>query len=300
VSEREKNGPFVDFHDFVNRVDIGVLNKRTVESLIKAGAFDSLGHPRKGLLGVHELIIDQAVARRRREAEGQFDLFALLDAGPAEQATRTAVPELEFAKSEKLAFEKEMLGLYVSDHPLLGAERALRRRTDGTIAEQLERDDGAMCVVGGVVTNLQRKFTKKGDPMAVLVLEDLQTSIEVMVFPRTMVEHGHKLQPDAVVCIKGRLDGRDETPKLVAMEVTVFEGIGDGAPALRMRLPAVSLTEDRIGTLKRVLADHPGESPVFLHIGDGKVLRLADDYCVDVTRVVGELRVAFGHDAVLL
>jgi DNA polymerase-3 subunit alpha len=300
VREREKNGTFVDFHDFVNRVDIGVLNKRTVESLIKAGAFDSLGHTRKGLLGVHELIIDQAVARRRREAEGQFDLFAGLDVAPLEQAARTPIPEFEFAKSEKLAFEKEMLGLYVSDHPLLGAERVLQRRTDGPIAELLEREDGSLCVAGGVVTNLQKKFTKKGEAMAVFVLEDLQATVEVMVFPRTMVEHGHKLLPDAVVCVKGGVDARDETPKLVAMDVSAFEGISDGAPALRMRLPSVALTEDRIGTLKRVLAEHPGESPVFLHIGDGKVLRLADDFCVDVSRVVGELRVAFGHDAVLL
>jgi DNA polymerase-3 subunit alpha len=300
VRERDKNGPFADFHDFVDRVDIAVLNKRTVESLIKAGAFDSLGHTRRGLLAAHELIIDQAVARRRREAEGQFDLFAALDSPAPGNVDRMPILDTEFAKSEKLAFEKEMLGLYVSDHPLLGAERALRARTDTTIAELVDREDGSACVVGGVVTNLQRKFTKKGDPMAVFVLEDLQASIEVTVFPRAMAEHGHKLVADAVVCVKARVDARDETAKLVCTELAVFDGIVDGAPPLRVRLPAAALTEERIGTLKRVLADHPGPSPVFLHLGEGKVLRLADDYGVDVSRVVGELRVAFGHDAVLL
>jgi DNA polymerase-3 subunit alpha len=299
IREREKNGPYRDFHEFVDRVDFNVLNKRTVESLIKAGAFDSVGHRRKGLLQTYELIIDQAVARRRREAEGQFDLFAGLERGTAEH-DRVEIPDLEFDKSERLAYEKEMLGLYVSDHPLLGAERVLRRKADCTVAEALEREDGSPVVVGGVITNLQRKFTKKGDPMAVFVLEDLQSSIEVMVFPKTMLDHGFKLVGDAVVVMKGRVDGRDETPKLVCMDLSVVEAVSDAAPPLRLRLPALSLSEERIGTLKRLLAEYPGDSQVFLHVGDGKVLRLADDYCVDLPRVVGELRVAFGHDAVAI
>jgi DNA polymerase-3 subunit alpha len=297
IREREEHGPFTDFQSFVDRVDFTVLNKRTVESLIKAGAFDSLGYRRKGLLQAYELIIDQSVARRRREAEGQFDLFAALE-GTAASHDRIEIADVEFDKLERLAFEKEMLGLYVSDHPLLGAERTLRRKVDCTIAEVLEREDGALATVGGVVTNLQRKFTKKGDPMAVFVLEDLQSSVEVMVFPKTMLDHGYKLQPDAIVTVKGRLDAREDTPKLMCLELAVVEGIRDDAPPLRIKLPALSLSEERIGTLKRLLNEHPGESQVFLHIGDGKVLRLADDYCVDLPRVVGELRVAFGHDAV--
>jgi DNA polymerase-3 subunit alpha len=299
IRERDKNGPYRDFQDFVDRVDFNVLNKRTVESLIKAGAFDSLGHRRKGLLQVHELIIDQSVARRRKEAEGQFDLFAGLGTDQPSH-DRVDIGDVEFDKSERLAFEKEMLGLYVSDHPLLGAERALRRNADCTIAELLEREDGATATVGGVITNLQRKFTKKGDPMAVFILEDLQSAIEVMVFPKTMLDHGYKLQPDAVVTVKGRVDGREETPKLMCLELNVVEVVADDAPPLRLKLPALSLSEERIGTLKRLLSEHPGESQVFLHIGEGKVLRLADSYCVDLPRVVGELRVAFGHDAVAL
>ncbi len=299
IRERDKNGPFCDFQEFVDRVDFNVLNKRTIESLIKGGAFDSMGHRRKGLLQVYELIIDQSVARRRKEAEGQFDLFAGLGA-EAPTHDRVDIPDVEFDKLERLAYEKEMLGLYVSDHPLLGAERALRRKTDCTIAELMEREDGSMATVGGVITNLQRKFTKKGDPMAVFVLEDLQSAMEVMVFPKTMLDHGYKLQPDAVVTVKGRVDGRDETPKLMCLELNVVEAISDEAPPLRLKLPALSLSEERIGTLKRLLSEHPGDSQVFLHIGEGKVLRLADDYCVDLPRVVGELRVAFGHDAVAL
>jgi DNA polymerase-3 subunit alpha len=120
-----------------------------------------------------------------------------------------------------------------------------------------------------------------------------------MVFPRVMADHGHKLADDAVVSVRGRLDSRDDTPKLMATEITVVEGISDSAPPLKLRLPATVLTEDRISVLKGILSEHPGDSRVLLHLGDGKVLRLSDEFCVDVSRVVGELRVAFGHEAVV-
>jgi DNA polymerase-3 subunit alpha len=213
---------------------------------------------------------------------------------------RLAIPDIEFDKSERLRAEKEMLGLYVSDHPLMGAERALRRFVECPISDLAETDDGAIRTVAGVVTALQRKYTKRGDLMATFVLEDLASAIEVMVFPKTMLDHGYKLRPDAVVTVKGRLDAREETPKFMCLELAVVEVVADDAPPLRLKLPALSLSEERIGTLKRLLSEHPGPSQVFLHIGEGKVLRLADDYCVDLPRVVGELRVAFGHDAVAL
>jgi DNA polymerase III subunit alpha len=249
---------------------------------------------------VFELIIDQVMVRRRKEAEGQFDLFASMEAAAPSDMQRIAIPDVEFDKKLKLKFEKEMLGLYVSDHPLLGAEHALKRRTDGTIGEICERGDAPGVAMGGVITGLQRKFTKKGDPMAVFVLEDLQSSVEVTVFSRTMLEHGHKLVEDAVVIVRGRLEARDETPKLLCQDIEIFDGIVDGAPPLRIKLAAHGLSEERINLLKSILKEHPGESPVYLHIGQGKVLRLTDDFCVDLDRVVGELRVAFGHDAVLL
>jgi DNA polymerase-3 subunit alpha len=151
-----------------------------------------------------------------------------------------------------------------------------------------------------VVTGLQRKFTKKGDPMGAFVLEDLQDTVEVTLFPRVMMEQGYKLADDAIVLVKARVDRRDELPKLICMDITPFEGFAEGAPPLRISLPATALSDDRIGRLKSVLAEHPGESPVFLHLGQGTVLRLPDQHRVDLGRVVGELRVAFGHEAVLL
>ncbi|MEQ1699980.1 MAG: DNA polymerase III subunit alpha [Ilumatobacteraceae bacterium] len=304
LRDRDENGPFDSFHDFVERVPEPVLNKRTVESLIKAGAFDSLGHPRKGLLMVFEQIIDGTVVRRRERDQGVMSLFGDLGDTSAGGGfnERVAIPTLEFEKSDRLKFEKEMLGLYISDHPLLGVEAALRRKVDCSVAEAAEREDGAMIVLGGVITNLSRKFTKKGDQMAVFVLEDLDAAIECTVFPRMLTEQGHKLVDDAIVTVKGRIDKRDETRVgFMVQDVQVLEGLetGNSAP-LRLRVPATSLNELKIHQIRKILRDHPGDSPVYLHIGQGKVLRLADDFCVDLDRVVGELRMALGHDAVVL
>jgi DNA polymerase-3 subunit alpha len=307
LEEREANGPFTSFHDFVERVPEPVLNKRAVESLIKAGAFDSLGHTRKGLLNVFEHITDTTLTRRRERERGVMSLFGdWADDGDGDAAAatfdeRTPIPDVEFDKTDKLRYEKEMLGLYVSDHPLLGLEAALRRKVDHSISDLADMSDGASVTVGGVITGLARKFTKKGDQMAVFVLEDLESSIEVTLFPRTLQEHGHKLADDLVVAVRGRLDRRDEArTNLICQSVDVLENLESGAaPTLTLRVPATSLDELKIQRLKRILREYPGESPVLLDLGQ-HLLRLSDEFRVDVDLSVGELRMAFGHDAVLL
>jgi DNA polymerase-3 subunit alpha len=301
IEEREKGGPFASFHDFCDRVDPQVLNKRTIESLTKAGAFDSLGHERLGLLKVHEVIIDRTLARRRKEAEGQFDLFGSMGGDAAPVEAPIAIPDDAFDKSQKLTYEKEMLGLYVSDHPLMGVEHQVRRKADCTIAEFRDTGgSGDMKVVGGVVTGLQRKYTKKGELMAIFVLEDLEAAIEVMVFPKTMQEHGTKLADDRIVCVRGRLDTRDDVAKLMAMDIIPVEVVADAAaPPLRLQFPAHGLDERRIDTLKKLLVSHPGPSPVFIHLGV-QLVRLSDEFRVDESNgLIAELRSEFGLDAVL-
>jgi DNA polymerase-3 subunit alpha len=298
VQEREAGGPFRDFYDFCERVDPLVLNKRAIESLVKAGGFDSVGHPRRGLLAVFEQIIDRTLAGRRERDMGVFTLFG--DAEMAAFDERVPIPDLEFDKSQCLAFEKEMLGLYVSDHPLMGAEALLRRRADCTVDELRDADDGAMKVCGGVVTALQRKWTKRGDLMAVFMLEDLRSAIEVMVFPKTMTEHGFKLADDAVVCVKGRVDKREDTPKLIAMEIDLVDTAVDTVQPLRLRVAPNRVSEELIATLKGLLHEHPGASPVFLHLGERQVLRLPDEFHVDQRNgLLGELRVLLGPEAIL-
>jgi DNA polymerase-3 subunit alpha len=159
-----------------------------------------------------------------------------------------------------------------------------------------------MVTVGGVITNLARKFTKKGDQMAVFVLEDLSSAIEVTVFPRMLQEQGHRLTDDAIITLKARVDRRDETRLgLMAQDVTVLDELETTAAGpLRLRVPASALNELKIHQIKKVLRDHPGDSPVYLHIGQGKVLRLADEFRVDLDRAVADMKVLLGHDAVVI
>jgi DNA polymerase-3 subunit alpha len=297
VAEREANGPFADFYDFCERVDPVVLNKRSIESLVKAGAFDAMGHPRRGLCQVFEQVIDRTLARRRKESEGQFELFSLdAGAGSGTPASDERIPiaDVEFDKAQKLAYEKEMLGLYVSDHPLKGAEVALRRLTEASIAEVRELPDGEVRWVGGVVTNLARRYTKKGDLMATFVLEDLESVLEVWMFPRVMQEYGALLADDAIVCVKGRLDAREEQVKLTCLEVRRPELSFEGTEPLKVALPLSRLTDSLVDELKRVLLDHPGPQPVLLQLGD-KTLRLPEQFRVDASNgLCAELRVLLG------
>ena len=305
IEARTAGGHFVDFYDFCERVETTALNKRTIESLVKAGGFDSLGHPRQGLSLVFEAIVEQVLARRRKEAEGQFDLFStstVIDVAELDGG-RTSIPDQEFAKTQRLAFEKEMLGLYVSDHPLMGAEGALRRHTDATLSELKEMREGEFRTVGGVVTTLAKKYTKRGDLMATFVLEDLGAAVEVMVFPKTMAVYGELLGEDAIVVIKGRLDTREDIPKIIAMEISQPDLVLDGAPPIRIKVRPGVLTDAMTERLKEILSEHPGESQVFVHLESfdkTTVVRLGDEFCVsDRNGLYGELRVLLGPDCVL-
>ncbi len=300
VAEREANGPFADFYDFCLRVSPMVLNKRSVESLIKAGAFDSLNHPRRGQLMVFEQVIDRTLARRRERDMGIQSLFGELEAGPGSaNDERLPIPNLEFEPTERLAHEKEMLGLYVSSHPLFGVESALRRHTDCTINELRDLKDGEMRWVGGVVTSLSRKYTRKGDLMATFVLEDLQSAIEVFVFPRTMADFGVLLSDDAVVCVKGRIDLREEPAKIICMELKRPDLSPESERPLRIKLETGGLSHTVLATLKAVLLDHPGTQPVFLHL-DSTILRLPEQFRVDAGNgLVAELRELLGTNGLV-
>ncbi|MEL0141300.1 MAG: OB-fold nucleic acid binding domain-containing protein, partial [Acidimicrobiaceae bacterium] len=188
----------------------------------------------------------------------------------------------------------------ISDHPLLGFEAQVRRKADTGVAGLADTPDGAIVKVGGVITNLQRKWTRKGDLMAVFELEDLEGSVEVMVFPRTMQEHGPKLQDDAIVLVRGRTENDGDLPKMFAQDIEIVEDLSDNAP-IRLRLSAENQKPERIDELKLILRAHPGDAPVELHLSDRQVLRLPDEFAVNSANgVVAELRVAFGPDSILV
>ena len=299
VQERDKAGPFEDFNNFLERCDTSVLNKRTVESLIKAGAFDSFGHPRQGLLEVHEELISLTVSRRREHDMGVLSLFGDAESGPVFDE-RPEIPDIEFDKSQKLTFEKEMLGLYVSDHPLKGYENALARKTDSKIIELRELEDGGFVTAGGVVTNLSKRWTRRGDLMATFDLEDLSSSIEVMVFPKSMTEHGHKLLDDSVLLVKGRLDSREDSPKLICSELETFEtSTANLGQSIQIDLPLGKVNEQTISEIKQLLNNYPGDVKVFFRLGDRQLLRLTDDFSVDPSNgLIAELRILLGVDSV--
>jgi DNA polymerase-3 subunit alpha len=299
----DDGGAFRDFHDFCDRVDPAALNKRTVESLAKAGAFDSLGHTRKGIVDIHESTIERAVKHHREREAGIMSLFADTN-DPAEAPVFDDLAPIgtdEYPKARRLAFEKEMLGLYVSDHPLLGVEHALRRLVDGPLGALREKQEGDTCRVGGIVTGLSRRYTRKGDQMATFVLEDLGAAVEVMVFPRVMAEYGHVLVDDAIVCVRGRLDLRDDQPKIVAGEISAPEiSIDDGDAPIRIQVRLAALSDAKVVALKDLLLRHPGNCPVFSHLlgpDTTTVIRLGDEFRVEPRNALyAELRELFGPD----
>jgi DNA polymerase-3 subunit alpha len=310
VAEREANGPFADFHDFCCRVDPSVLNKRSIESLIKAGAFDAFGAPRKGLLLIFEEVIDHVLTLRRDEDLGISTLFSSL-LEPSEERmgfaeARREIPDVELDKSERLAFEKEMLGLYVSDHPLRGFETQIRRLADCSIRDLLDQsgpegeEPAGAVTIGGVVTNVVRRYTKRGELMATFVLEDLEAAIEVFVFPKTMLEIGARLEPDAIVAVRGRIDSsRDDATKLIALDVTRPTLHAEGAMLpLEVTVPLGTLSEELVDRLRELVVDHPGATPLHLRVGT-KTLRLPSEFNVDPSSaLVGALRELFGANAV--
>ncbi len=303
VKERSENGPYQSFIDYCMRVDSIALNKRSVEALIKAGAFDSLGHKRKGLLQVYETVIDRALAKRREIDAGIMSLFDAPDTEEGSVATiEVEIPDVEFEKSDLLAFEKEMLGLYVSDHPLMGLERALARMVDCSISEARDLQGTSradeMITVGGVVTSVSRRYTKRGDLMGNFVLEDLNSSIEVFLFPRQMAEYAALLEEDSIVVVKGRIDSRDDQPKMVAQAISKPDlGNGLGQP-LGIKISLQQLTRGNLIKLQNLLREHHGDTPVRIYV-ENAIYELPAEFKVnDRGGLIGELRVLFGASAI--
>jgi DNA polymerase-3 subunit alpha len=306
VATRREKGSYADFPDYLRKVEAVACNKKTVDALIKAGAFDSLGHTRRGLLAVHETAVDQVMETKRAEAIGQYDLFGGMGddadaAGGVADAFELVIPVGEWDKAVLLGYEREMLGLYVSDHPLFGIEHVIAGAVDcglATVMADETRQDGSILTIGGLITGVQRKMTKKGDTWAIATVEDLEGAIEVMFFPATYQQHAVHLTEDAVVLVRGRLDKRDETPKLIAMEITVPDlSQGPRGPVI-LTLPAARCTPPVVERLKEVLGNHPGTTEVHLQLSTGArttVLRLDDRLRVTATpSLMGDLKALLG------
>jgi DNA polymerase III subunit alpha len=263
VEGRETNGKASDFNEFLDNVPLVVCNKRVIESLIKAGAFDSLGHTRRALMECYEQKVDEVIDLKRNQANGQDDLFG--DFGGGDALVSTPVPEVEeWEKRIRLAFEREMLGLYVSDHPLLGLEHVLLANRDHSIG-QIVAEDGPrdlQTTIAGMITQVTRKQTKNGDLWAILTVEDLDASVEVLLFPKVYNTVALQLATDTIVRIKGRVVGKDEGVEIRGTDVS-FPDVSEGPSGpVVISLPAARCTPAVVQQLRTVLTSHPGATEV--------------------------------------
>ncbi len=272
VAAREKEGAYTSFKDYLMKVPAVVCNKRTIESLIKAGAFDSLNHHRRALAMIHEEAIDSVITLKRNEAIGQFDLFAGFDEAESEASLSIEIPALpEWEKKDKLSFERDMLGLYVSDHPLQGLEGLLSQHADQSITSIIAEDgpqDGAIVTISGMITSLSRRIAKaSGNAYARAEIEDLGGSMEVMFFGQVYGPIASVLAEDLIVVVKGRLQRRDDgAVTLNCMELSVPDlSEGTNGPLL-ISMPTHKATEAVVTELGDVLRNHRGNSEVRLHL----------------------------------
>lgn len=269
VAAREEQGRYEDFNDFLKKVPAQVCNKRVIESLVKAGAFDDMKHKRRALVAIHETAVDQFVDIKRNEAIGQDSLFGGLD-DDAGFGVSVAIPDIdEWDKMTLLGHEREMLGLYVSDHPLLGLEHVLSTGTDCTIGQLMldeDRADGSTITVAGLVTSVQRKITKRGDAWALVTVEDLDGAIDVLLFPSSWQLCGHLISEDAIITVRGRLNRSKEQPEIMGQEVSLPDlSDGPSGPVV-ISLPSTRCTPPVVQQLKDVLATHPGVTEVRLRL----------------------------------
>ncbi|MDH2416686.1 DNA polymerase III subunit alpha [Nocardioides sp. CER19] len=290
VAAREEKGRFADFNDFLGKVPVQVCNKRVIESLIKAGAFDDMKHRRRSLVAVHETAVDQYVDIKRNEAIGQDSLFGGLDDGGDSFGVSVTIPDLdEWDKMTLLGHEREMLGLYVSDHPLLGLEHVLSNGTDASVGQLIldgERPHGAVVTVAGLITSVQRKITKKGDPWATVTLEDLDGAVEVLLFPSSYQLAAPYLVEDAIIRVKGVLDKEREQVQLRGQEVTVPDLTEGPSGPVIISMPSTRCTPPVVAQLRDVLGTHPGVTEVRLRLltrESTRVMRLGDNLRVTPT-----------------
>ncbi|MDO5676596.1 MAG: DNA polymerase III subunit alpha [Propionibacteriaceae bacterium] len=303
VEERKKLGPAEDFYDFLDKAPLLMCNKRVVESLIKAGAFDEMGHTRRALMGIFENAVDSVIDLKRNAEHGQdgFDFGFDTEGAATSSALREVVPEMdEWDRRTKLAFEREMLGLYVSDHPLNGLEHVLQSNSERSIASVASTEGyRGPTKVAGLITSVNRRVNKAGNIWAIITVEDLTSSVEVTVFPRVYDQVAQYLEPDTIVSVSGIAEDGEDRGRMRAQQVLTPHVSAEGnAGPLALSIPAVRCTPGMVNRLKDILAQYPGSAEVHLNLRTGdqiKTFRLGDGFRVDLTSALfADLKAVLG------
>ena len=303
---RKEKGSFTSFSDYLDKIELAACNKRITESLIKAGAFDSLEHPRKGLMLIQEDAVDSVLATKKAADKGQFDLFAGFggEDGADNSAFTIEVPDDEWDRKHKLALEREMLGLYVSGHPLDGFEEAIDAQTDTQLTTILsgEMRNGAEVTIGGLISTVDRRFSKKdGSPWAIVTIEDHHgAQVDVLLFNKVYALVAPQIVEDNIILVKAHVSIRDERMSLFGDDVKVPElgpGNGAGLP-LRLTMRTDQCTAENIAKLKGVLVNNAGESDVYLNLVNGEhsqLMILGDHLRVNRSAsLMGDLKATLG------
>ncbi|TET54013.1 MAG: DNA polymerase III subunit alpha, partial [Actinobacteria bacterium] len=308
IEGRNKKGKFASITDFCERVDLSVINKRCMESLIKAGAFDYLNYKRGGLLLVFEQIMERGDRRQKDVEKGQFSLFDDQN-DEKDSFFAESVPDKQLDKGQMLAYEKEMLGLYVSGHPLKGLENELRQNSDISLLELREEKDGSVKSVAGMISHIRMITTKKGDLMAFVELEDMGASLEVIVFPSLFKKHKDLLDEDKIISVKGRLDKKENESKLIAMELNDIKNGNKKVQSvnvekiLLIRINSSHCSQANINRLKDILRSNPGQMPVFVELAENDSLtriKIGPDFKVSKhNRLISELKELLGSDSII-
>ncbi|WP_190822354.1 DNA polymerase III subunit alpha [Saccharopolyspora pogona] len=311
VKTRKEKGRYTSFTDFLDKSEILACNKRVIESLIKAGAFDSLGHTRMSLVQHHEAAVDAVIGLKRQQAMGQFDLFGAdtsEDSADASPLAHLNFTHEEWPRKQLLSYEREMLGLYVSAHPLDGAERLLSPYQDTGIADLVggEREFGngkEQLKIAGMISGIQRRINKNGHPWAIVTLEDLDASVEVLFFPKSYEMFADCLVEDTALAVKGRINEREGTISVFAsdavpVDISAAETDPGTDPAFVIKVPVGRVNQSLVAELKRTLQAHTGATPVQLKLQSPRGttrLALSSDYFVSTENgLQGELKGLLG------
>ncbi|MBB1510070.1 DNA polymerase III subunit alpha [Tessaracoccus sp. MC1756] len=303
VEERKRLGPASDFHDFLDKAPLLICNKRVVESLIKAGAFDEMGHARRALMSIYENAVDAVIDLKRNAEHGQdgFDFGFGAEVDDTSSALRDTVPEMdEWDRRTKLGFEREMLGLYVSDHPLNGLEHVLQANSERSISSVASPDGyRGPTKVCGLITSVARRVNKAGNIWAIISVEDLTSSLEVTVFPRVYDQVAQYLEPDTIIAVSGVAEDGEDRGRMRAQQIITPHVSAEGnVGPLALSLPAVRCTPSLVNRLKEILALYPGAAEVHLSLRTGdkiKTFRLGDGYRVDLTSALfADLKAVLG------
>jgi DNA polymerase-3 subunit alpha len=308
VKCREAKGKYESFNDFLNKVELVVCNKRTIESLIKAGAFDSLGHTRRSLVEIHDRAVDSVISVKKAEGIGQDSLFgAVADDTGGGLGLGIEIPAdaPEWHKKTLLAYEREMLGLYVSSHPLQGADGILARYRDTTIADVVASGRAEANVrIAGIISKIDKRINKNSGALwAIVTVEDLDASIEVLFFPKTYPLYQELLVEDAAVSVRGRVNERDGAISVFGQDLEPIDISAAGSELpVTLNLSGRQVTPQAVAELKRILTQHQGNRLVRMSVaGPTKttVYELPDYRVEPTTAFASEIKALLGSGALV-